>query len=83
MDNMDKPPVDHGSDRYDYVEIIGAPLGVAPHGEWFDRLLAEACPDCRANVFITWVVGEDPPWSVKIAHDDGCPTLAKIEQETD
>ena len=88
-DPMDHPPVDHGSDRYDYVEIIGAPVGIAPDGEWFDKLLDEACPDCRANVFITWTpvltsAGRiditASPWSVQIAHDEGCPTYRKVTQ---
>jgi hypothetical protein len=73
-DPLDHPPTDHGSDRYDYVEIVGAPADVQPKGEWFDRLLAEACPDCRANVFITWAPQQAASWTVQIAHDETCPT---------
>lgn len=81
---MDRPPVDHGSDRYDYVELIGAPPGVAPRGEWWDRLIAEPCPDCRANVFAYWdderALGKTArPWRIEIAHDDGCPELKRQE----
>lgn len=89
---MDRPPVDHGSDRYDYVELIGAPEGVQPSGEWWDALLREACPDCRANVFVYWRTDEQiakgveqgvsaSRWSYQIAHDDGCPTLARLEEK--
>lgn len=84
MDPMDSPPADHGSDRYDYVEVINAPPGVAPHGEWWERMLAMPCPDCRANVFATYqpeVAPPQMPWSVQIAHDEGCPALARIEAE--
>lgn len=90
-DPMNTPPVDHGSDRYDYVEIQKTRPGVEPH----PQLLADLdppCPDCRANLFLrlnrpdpTW-----PParghmdanghvWYVAIAHDHTCPTLAKEE----
>lgn len=80
MDPMDVPPADHGSDRYDYVELIGAPEGVAPHGSWWDRYLTAACPDCRANVFATYDPSlTGPPWRIEIAHDDGCPSLAATE----
>lgn len=75
-DPMDTPPVDFGSDRYDYVELIGAPEGVSPEGEpWFEQLVAEPCPDCRANVFIRWLA--DDSWQVTLAHDDGCPVLRR------
>lgn len=81
-DPMDTPPVDHGSDRYDYVELIGAPKGIAPHGPWFDQLLEEACPDCRANVFIYYepLAARVIPWRVEIAHDDTCPTLQNVDR---
>lgn len=81
-DPMDRPPVDHGSDRYDYVEMIGAPEGIQPHGEWFDQLLATPCSDCRANVFITWAPDESPPWTVEIAHDATCPHPDIVEEES-
>jgi hypothetical protein len=77
---MDTPPEDHGSDRYDYVEI-DAPPGIRPLGEWFDQLIADPCPDCRANVFLLWG-GSTPDdawrreaWHVTLAHDDTCPSL--------
>lgn len=80
-DPMDTPPVDHGSDRYDYVELIGAPPGVAPHGQWWERMLAMPCPDCRANIFATWDADALPyPWRVEIAHDESCPNLRKVEE---
>lgn len=82
---MDTPPVDHGSDRYDYVEVQGAPPGVAPHGAWWDRLLASGCPDCRPNIFAKYIPpnpnrpgGPDAdlmPWSITIAHDATCPGM--------
>jgi hypothetical protein len=81
-DPMDRPPVDYGSDRYDYVELIGAPPGVAPHGQWWERMLAMPCPDCRANLFAKWAPDRLPyPWDVTIAHDDGCPRLRAIEEK--
>lgn len=79
-DPLDSPPADHGSDRYDYVEVQG-PADIAPAGEWFTQLLKEACPDCRANVFLRFIDGKyeplkgpHPHWDVTIAHDDTCPT---------
>ena len=88
-DPMDTPPVDYGSDRYDYVELIGAPPGVQPHGEWWDKLLAEPCPDCRANVFVYWRTDEQiakgveagasvSRWSYRVAHDETCPNFAAM-----
>jgi hypothetical protein len=84
-DPMDMPPEDHGSDRYDYVEI-DAPPGVRPLGEWFDQLLADPCADCRANVFLRWQ-GATPDdawlresWYVTLAHDETCPSLLKHEE---
>jgi len=87
-DPMDLPPPDHGSDRYDYVEIEEAPADVQPRGDWFERLLKQACPDCRANLFVRWLpdgsgLPPHPYWAVKIAHDDTCPTLARMEQADD
>lgn len=84
-DPLDNPPADHGSDRYDYVEIIGAPPDVQPSGAWWDKLLQEPCPDCRANVFVYWRTDEQVAqgaeagapssrWSYTIAHDETCPT---------
>lgn len=93
-DPMDTPPKDYGSDRYDYVEVIGAPEGQTPAGlQWFDALLRDGvCPDCRANLFVYWRTDEQiaagvaagasaSRWAYRVAHDDGCPTLAKIEAE--
>lgn len=75
-DPMDVPPADHGSDRYDHIEIA-APDGMTPPAELLASSL-EACGDCRANVFIEW---RDDRWHRTIAHDDGCPTFATIEAE--
>lgn len=85
-DPMDTPPKDHGSDRHGYVELIGAPPGVEPDARLVDSL---ACPDCLSNIFLTYVataVGrrtavEMHVWQPKIAHDDGCPTFARIQRE--
>ena len=82
-ESVEQPPTDHGSDRYDYVELIDAPPHVAPHGEWWEALMAEPCPDCRANIFARWTGSQVQPWRVSIAHDDGCPTLAKFEETHD
>lgn len=87
-DPLDRPPADHGSDRYDYVELIGAPAGVKPDGIWWDRLIATPCPDCRANIFATWTprhgmsaanAGARQYWEIKIAHDATCPNLQQLE----
>lgn len=87
-DPMDRPPADFGSDRYDYVEVVGAPADIAPYGVWLTRLLAEPCPDCRANLFIHWRPDGDgnteqqpSHWFVQIAHDDGCPAYARLARE--
>ncbi len=78
-DPLDTPPVDHGSDRYDYVEV-NAPGLLTPSGAWWNAVLAQPCPDCRANVFIYWTgLGlksqHDPQsWRITIAHDETCPT---------
>lgn len=85
-DPLDSPPADHGSDRYGYVELIGAPEGVVPFPLLVDSLL---CPDCVCNLFLTYV-GEAPPrhtimtmhvWQPLVAHDDSCPTFARIQRE--
>jgi hypothetical protein len=82
---MDRPPLDSGSDRYDYVELIDAPLGVEPVGAWFDQLLREACKDCRANIFLLWqgaspaMRGYPNSWHITIAHDETCPWLEAAE----
>lgn len=70
----DIPSTDHGSDRYDYIEIQ-APDDIPPPA-W---LTADymPCPDCRANVFLRWA---DEQWHVTIAHDDSCPSLAERER---
>jgi hypothetical protein len=81
LDPMDVPPiVDHGADRYDYVEVQ-APLGIEPGGAWWEHLVVTPCMDCRANVFARWKWTNLPPsdrraWHVVIAHDDGCPNPA-------
>ncbi len=84
-DPLDSPPTDHGSDRYDYVELAGPP-DIAPHGLWFERLLMQVCPDCRANAFLRFLpdgdgVEQHPHWHLEVAHDDACPWLAKYEAE--
>lgn len=74
---MDRPPTDHGSDRYDYIEV-DAPAGVALppwlNADW------RPCLDCRANAFLTWQA-DTGRWKVRIAHDTGCPVLAAAERE--
>lgn len=76
-DPMDSSPVrHHGSDRYDYIEIMGpddVPLPVWLTADYMP------CQDCRANLFLRWT-GTD--WHVTVAHDDGCPTLRTIEKGT-
>lgn len=73
--SMDEPPSDFGSDRYDYIEVQ-APTGVEPPASLLHDSL-EACGDCRANVFLRW---DGATWHRTIAHDDTCPTLARIEK---
>jgi hypothetical protein len=83
MDPMDVPPVDHGSDRYDYIEIRSPHASINPSGDWFKSLIAEPCPDCRANLFLDYLAG-DPAlrnsWLVQYAHDETCPTLRRIDR---
>jgi len=109
-DPLDTPPVDHGSDRFDYVEVQ-APDGVRPIGEWWDRLIETPCPDCRANVFAKFIPpvcyddhGPGPhahlmtnlstpwkslydamtdrqAWDLRVAHDESCPMLKRIEAQ--
>jgi hypothetical protein len=77
MTNMNKPPVDHGSDRYDYVEV-DAPPSVIPSGPWFTELLDQPCETCRANMFLRYLGGETAQresWYVTFAHDDHCPQV--------
>lgn len=80
-DAMDRPPPDHGSDRYDYIEI-DAPAGLSPPAELIARY-DPPCGDCRANLFIRFVgvvesqAGDVRFWRPTIAHDDGCPVLAR------
>lgn len=86
MDPLDSPPSDHGSDRYGYVEVQGAPPDVSPSEEFVDRILARACQDCNPNLFIRWI-GVEPgnpanagnPWHVTVAHDDTCPRMKELE----
>lgn len=80
MTLLNQPPIDHGSDRGNYVEVI-APEGVVPSGPWWDRLIETPCQDCMANVFATYVNGpaELPPaWTIEIAHDDVCPYATSL-----
>lgn len=92
FDPMDSPPEDYGSDRYDYVEIQGFPgePDVMVKTLWFLNLITDTCPDCRANVFLRWLLTDSPrdldlqhmrlAWDVTIAHDESCPTLLKLEE---
>lgn len=87
-EHMDHPPVDHGSDRYDYIEVE-APPGIAPTGDWYRQLVAwDGCGDCRANIFLRYLDTEHPgdpsdvsSWHITVAHDDACPFLARMERE--
>lgn len=89
MDPLDAPPAgDHGTDRYDYVEVTG-PDGVDPPAWWVDLLLAGgACGDCRVNLFFEWTgpAGGDPAdganWHATVAHDETCPTWRRMQGAT-
>lgn len=93
-DPLDSPPADHGSDRYNYVELSNAPEGVLPPDRLVDHLLDKACQDCNPNLFFRWVPdGESTEglwswldahghtWDVTIAHDEGCPTYKRLSNE--
>lgn len=89
-DPLDVPPPDHGSDRYRYVELQGAPPGVAPSAALVESLLEQSCLDCNPNLFMTWRPKGDGNtgdgsaesyWWVTVAHDTGCPTYARLERE--
>lgn len=83
VDPMDALPPDYGSDRYDAI-AISAPADVEPAGAWWDWLVAHPCEDCRPNIFGDYAGGSptDPgSWHFKIAHDNTCPTLRRIEQQ--
>lgn len=78
-DPLDTPPTtDHGSDRYDYIEVAYA-LGVGePEVEVPAELAATfdpVCPDCRANLFVRF---DGAMWTTRIGHDDGCPIMEAI-----
>lgn len=75
-DPMDTPPTDHGSDRYDYVEIEG-PVDVALP-EWLTADY-KPCQDCNANLFLKWL-GPILGWHSTVAHDDGCPAFAQFRE---
>lgn len=90
-DPLDSPPVDHGSDRYNYVEVQNAPEGVLPPDHLVDHCLAMACQDCNPNLFFRWTPpGESTEerwswldvhghtWVVEVAHDEGCPTYKRL-----
>lgn len=72
-------PEDQGSDRYGYVELIGAPPHVQPDEQWVDVLL-NTCPDCNVNLFMHWDPDQRPPWRVEFAHDSTCPWLKSHEE---
>jgi hypothetical protein len=84
VSDMGTPPADHGSDRYDYVEVQ-APPGARPIGQWWDDLIAAPCPDCRANVFARWLGSDSVQrrfndrinWDITIAHDETCPAIGE------
>lgn len=88
---MDRPPADHGSDRYAYVEVrSNAPLPEDLEERllglpWYEAVIASPCPDCQANVFLTYdgagELTERSSYDVMIAHDSGCPTMAQIEAD--
>lgn len=72
---MGRPPTDHGSDRYDYIEIDNpdeAPLPDWLTSDWMP------CADCRANAFLKYE-SDVRAWNMTIAHDDGCPRLLREE----
>lgn len=81
---MTQPPKDHGSDRYDYVEVQ-APDGISPSGDWFDWLVShQQCSDCNPNLFLRYEGGAPSlgeSWHISVAHDDTCPWLALTEQQ--
>lgn len=75
----DQPPLhDHGSDRYDYIEIsVPNETEIPPLPEWLTDDYVP-CPDCRANLFLEWK--PDGYWFATTAHDTGCPTMTRIER---
>lgn len=73
-DPMDRNPVDHGSDRFDYVEVDGGEGQDLPEWLTMDYM---PCPDCRANLFLRWT-GTD--WHSTVAHDESCPTLRTMRR---
>lgn len=79
-DPLDHPPADHGSDRYGYVELTyaaGVSLRPRPPEALVDSL---RCPDCLSNLFLHW---DGLRWLSTVAHDEGCPTLARLEAGED
>lgn len=66
---------DHRPDLYDLIEIEGPPDQPLPRWLTADYV---PCQDCRANLFLRWNE-RGAVWEYTIAHDDGCPFLAKIE----
>lgn len=72
----DEVPKDHGTDRFDYIEIDGPHDVTRP--EWLTPGYV-ACQDCRANLFLKWMADENR-WHVTVAHDEGCPELARHER---
>lgn len=67
---------DHGSDRYDLVEVAWPPtMPQPPLPTWLTGDYMP-CQDCRANLFLRWT---DNGWHSTVAHDDTCPTLRAIE----
>jgi hypothetical protein len=80
-DPMDTPPEDYGSDRYNSIELVGAPPGVEPEPalvSWYDR---HGCLDCNPNFVYHYRPASPSGWHVQVAHDDGCPSLAQHERE--
>lgn len=75
----ENPPVNHGSDRFDYVEATWRTKEPSP--EQVKEALKIQCPDCRVNVFIREDDEIDGSYHVTVAHDETCPWLAKREAD--
>lgn len=72
----DQPLPDYGAGWCDRIEIEG-PEGVSLP-KWLTPTWSP-CQDCRANGFLQWRAGWVGVWLLTVAHDDGCPTLARMD----
>lgn len=96
MQDGTSPEGDDPRLRVGRVELVNAPEGVNPHPEFVDRLLAVGCATCMPNLTLYWIgrVGTVEPqhhhvvderyggmWVPQWSHDNGCPTIARIERE--